>query len=40
MEAKSNLPTLFDGSREKLILAVLVIVHGKTIDAGFTLSSR
>ncbi|XP_063709984.1 zinc finger FYVE domain-containing protein 26 homolog [Culicoides brevitarsis] len=39
-DAKTKLPTLFDSSREKLILAVLIIVLGKTIDAGFTLSFR
>uniref|UniRef100_A0A336LL81 CSON013644 protein n=1 Tax=Culicoides sonorensis TaxID=179676 RepID=A0A336LL81_CULSO len=39
-ETKSNLPTLFDGSREKLILAVLLLVHGNSISSGFTLSSR
>jgi len=40
-EAKTiNLPTLFEASEAKVIVSVLIIIHGKNIEAGFGLSYR
>lgn len=35
-----TLPTLFEGSQEKIILSVLVIIHAKNVEAGFGISYR